>query len=235
MTAETTAFQRSLNDRVRQIWTRSKWPPLTAVVQKTPGAVDTSTLKETKAVRIDNASDLYDVWSVWDKNPYTDNTAGRIDFSLVDGYIVLNKDESASTIFVVGSQVPANDYGTGTTTIPAFMERMLLAYALADFYRSDQQTDRALSEEQRAEEYLQQELDRLNNERAEQRKSLVSTGDRSAKIRTYNYPQGRVTDHRINLTLYDLSNIIDGDIQKIIDELQLVSNTEKLKEAGESF
>jgi peptide chain release factor 1 len=64
---------------------------------------------------------------------------------------------------------------------------------------------------------------------------MVSSGDRSAKIRTYNYPQGRVTEHRIGLTLYDLGNIIDGDIQKIIDELQLVSNTEKLKESGESF
>ncbi len=64
---------------------------------------------------------------------------------------------------------------------------------------------------------------------SEKRKSMVSSGDRSAKIRTYNYPQGRVTDHRINLTLYDLDNIINGDIQKIIDELQLVDNTEKLK------
>ena len=68
---------------------------------------------------------------------------------------------------------------------------------------------------------------------SEKRKSMVSTGDRSAKIRTYNYPQGRVTDHRIGLTLYDLSNIINGDIQKIIDELQLAENTEKLKENSE--
>jgi peptide chain release factor 1 len=64
---------------------------------------------------------------------------------------------------------------------------------------------------------------------SEKRKSMVSTGDRSAKIRTYNYPQGRVTDHRIGLTLYDLSNIINGDIQKIIDELMLAENTEMLK------
>jgi len=68
---------------------------------------------------------------------------------------------------------------------------------------------------------------------AEKRNSLVSSGDRSAKIRTYNYPQGRVTDHRIGLTLYDLPNVINGDIQKLIDELQLHQNTEKLKEAGE--
>ena len=66
------------------------------------------------------------------------------------------------------------------------------------------------------------------------RKSMVSSGDRSAKIRTYNYPQGRVTDHRIGLTLYDLGNIMDGDIQRLIDELQLAENTEKLKE-GDIF
>ena len=64
---------------------------------------------------------------------------------------------------------------------------------------------------------------------SEKRKSMLSSGDRSAKIRTYNYPQGRVTDHRIGLTLYDLSNIINGDIQKVIDELMLAENTEKLK------
>jgi len=58
---------------------------------------------------------------------------------------------------------------------------------------------------------------------------MVSTGDRSAKIRTYNYPQGRVTDHRINLTLYNLSAIMDGDIQELIDKLQLAENAERLK------
>lgn len=65
------------------------------------------------------------------------------------------------------------------------------------------------------------------------RKTMVSTGDRSAKIRTYNYQQGRVTDHRINLTLYNLSAIIDGDIQEIIDKLQLAENAERLKAASQ--
>lgn len=64
------------------------------------------------------------------------------------------------------------------------------------------------------------------------RKTMVSSGDRSAKIRTYNYPQGRVTDHRINLTLYNLNAIIDGDIVEIIEKLQMAENTEKLKESG---
>ncbi len=79
------------------------------------------------------------------------------------------------------------------------------------------------------------ELAKKQEEDAAKRSSQVSSGDRSAKIRTYNYPQGRVTDHRIGLTLYDLQNIINGDIQKIIDELMLVENTEKLKMASETF
>ena len=70
---------------------------------------------------------------------------------------------------------------------------------------------------------------------SQKRKSMVSSGDRSAQIRTYNYPQGSDTDHTLNLTHYDLGTIMNGDIQKIIDELQLVRNTEKLQEAGETF
>ncbi len=74
------------------------------------------------------------------------------------------------------------------------------------------------------------ELAKRNSEIDSKRKSMVSTGDRSAKIRTYNYPQGRVTDHRINLTLYNLNDILNGDINKLIDELTVVENTERLKE-----
>ena len=79
------------------------------------------------------------------------------------------------------------------------------------------------------------ELAKKQAEDAARRGSMVTSGDRSAKIRTYNYPQGRVTDHRIGLTLYDLQNIVNGDIHKIIDELKLAENTEKLKELGESI
>ncbi len=77
------------------------------------------------------------------------------------------------------------------------------------------------------------ELAKKQAEDSVRRKSMVSSGDRSAKIRTYNYPQGRVTEHRIGLTLYDLSNIINGDIHKIIEELKLAENAEKLKESGD--
>lgn len=78
----------------------------------------------------------------------------------------------------------------------------------------------------------QMELEKKLAADAVRRKSMVSSGDRSAKIRTYNYPQGRVTDHRINLTMYNLPNIIDGDIQEIIDKLKFAENAEKLT-AGE--
>ncbi|MBI2258459.1 MAG: peptide chain release factor 1 [Flavobacteriia bacterium] len=73
------------------------------------------------------------------------------------------------------------------------------------------------------------ELDRVHDERAAHRKTLVSTGDRSAKIRTYNYPQGRITDHRINKTIYNLSSFMNGDIQDMIDALKMAENAEKMK------
>jgi peptide chain release factor 1 len=77
------------------------------------------------------------------------------------------------------------------------------------------------------------ELDKIQAERADHRKSLVSTGDRSAKIRTYNYPQGRITDHRINKTLYKLDAFMNGDIQEMIDALKMAENAEKLQGENE--
>ncbi|NDV68449.1 peptide chain release factor 1 [Dysgonomonas sp. 25] len=74
------------------------------------------------------------------------------------------------------------------------------------------------------------ELTKYQEDIASKRKTMVSTGDRSAKIRTYNYPQGRVTDHRINLTLYNLSAIMDGEIKPILDQLIIAENAERLKE-----
>lgn len=76
------------------------------------------------------------------------------------------------------------------------------------------------------------ELNKHNEAIASKRKTMVTTGDRSAKIRTYNYPQGRVTEHRIGMTLYNLPAIMDGDIQEIIDALQFAENAEKMKEGA---
>jgi peptide chain release factor 1 len=69
-------------------------------------------------------------------------------------------------------------------------------------------------------------------ETTKRRKTMVSSGDRSAKIRTYNYPQNRITDHRINETLYDLTGFLGGDIQEMIDKLQFAENAERMKEGG---
>ena len=79
------------------------------------------------------------------------------------------------------------------------------------------------------------ELAKRQEEDAAKRNSQVSSGDRSAKIRTYNYPQGRVTDHRINLTLYDLPNIMNGDVGRVMEELKMVDNTERLKAQADVF
>jgi peptide chain release factor 1 len=74
----------------------------------------------------------------------------------------------------------------------------------------------------------EEQVRKQEDEIARQRKSLVSTGDRSAKIRTYNFPQGRVTDHRIGLTLYNLDAVLNGEIEELIEALQVAENAEKL-------
>jgi peptide chain release factor 1 len=74
------------------------------------------------------------------------------------------------------------------------------------------------------------EYQKYLDEITKKRKTMVSTGDRSAKIRTYNYPQNRVTDHRINYTMYNLTSFMDGDIETLIEALQIAENAERLKE-----
>ncbi|HEY1113685.1 MAG TPA: peptide chain release factor-like protein, partial [Chitinophagaceae bacterium] len=74
----------------------------------------------------------------------------------------------------------------------------------------------------------EEQVRKQEEEIARHRKSLVSSGDRSAKIRTYNFPQGRVTDHRIGLTLYNLQDVLNGNIRELIDALQFAENAEKM-------
>ena len=95
-----------------------------------------------------------------------------------------------------------------------------------------------IKNKERAFEELRSRLYNLEHQKyldeiASKRKTMVSTGDRSAKIRTYNYPQGRVTDHRINWSMYNLPAFMDGDIKECIDQLQIAENAERLKEAGD--
>jgi len=160
LSQEETALKNSLNDRIRGAWTRAKWPDVQTVVEKTVAPV-TSPIVADKAVRIDNASDLMDVFQVWTKNPLTDRNAILLDYQLINGYLVLPADSSASSVFIVGNQVPASDYGTGTTDLPAFLERYLLLACVADYYKADGQLDKAMAQEQMAEETLALELDRV--------------------------------------------------------------------------
>jgi len=160
LSQEETALKNSLNDRIRGAWTRAKWPDVQTVVEKSVAAV-TSPIVADKAVQIDNASDLMDVFQVWTKNPLTDRNAILLDYQLINGYLVLPADSSASSVFIVGNQVPASDYGTGTTDLPAFLERYLLLACVADYYKADGQLDKALAQEQMAEETLALELDRV--------------------------------------------------------------------------
>ena len=160
LSQEETALKNSLNDRIRGAWTRAKWPDVQTVVEKSVAAV-TSPIVADKAVQIDNASGLMDVFQVWTKNPLTDRNAILLDYQLINGYLVLPADSSASSVFIVGNQVPASDYGTGTTNLPAFLERYLLLACVADYYKADGQLDKALAQEQMAEETLALELDRV--------------------------------------------------------------------------
>jgi len=93
-----------------------------------------------------------------------------------------------------------------------------------------QLANRELAMEMLRNKLYELELNKKNGDIAAKRKTLVSTGDRSAKIRTYNYPQGRVTEHRIGMTMYNLPAIMDGDIQGIIDALQFAENAERMKD-----
>ena len=79
----------------------------------------------------------------------------------------------------------------------------------------------------------EEQVRKQEEEISRRRKSLVSTGDRSAKIRTYNFPQGRITDHRINMTIYNLDDFMNGNIQDMIEALQFAENAEKMQ-AGET-
>jgi hypothetical protein len=159
LASEETAFKNSLNDRVKGAWTRAKWPELMSVVELSVAAT-TSPVAADKAVQIDNSA-ILDVYGVYDKNPYADRTAIQIDYRLVDGYLILPAESSATSVFVVGNQVPANDYGDGTTTLPRFLERYLVLACVSDWYKADGMLEKSLAEEQIAEETLALEIDRV--------------------------------------------------------------------------
>lgn len=163
LSVEETAFKNSLNDRVKGAWTRAQWPELMTVVEKSVAAV-TSPIVADKAVQIDNDANLMDVFSVFDKNPLSDRTAFKLDYNLINGYLVLPANSSQNSVFVMGNQVTPSSYGDGggeTSTLPRFLERYLLLATIADWYKSDGQLEKAIQQEQMAEETLALEIDRV--------------------------------------------------------------------------
>lgn len=163
LSVEETAFKNSLNDRVKGAWTRAQWPELMTVVEKTVAAV-TSPIVADKAVQIDNDANLMDVFSVFDKNPLSERTAFKLDYNLINGYLVLPANSSQSSVFVMGNQVTPSSYGDGggeTSTLPRFLERYLLLATISDWYKSDGQLSKSVEQEAIAEEVLALEIDRV--------------------------------------------------------------------------
>ena len=166
LSVEETAFKNSLNDRVKGAWTRAQWPELMTLVEKTVAAVSTPIVAD-KAVQIDNDANLMDVFSVFDKNPLSDRTAFKLDYNLINGYLVLTANSTQSTVFVMGNQVTPSSYGDATvdgsetTTLPRFLERYLLLATISDWYKSDGQLEKSMQQEQMAEETLNLEIDRV--------------------------------------------------------------------------
>ena len=163
LSVEETAFKNSLNDRVKGAWTRSQWPELMTLKEKSVAAI-TSPLVADKAVQIDNDADIMDVFAVYNKNPLADRQAIKLEYQLINGYLILKADANDTSVFVQGNQVTPSSYGDGvgeTSTLPRFLERYLLLATVADWYKADGQLEKAAQQEAMAEETLALEIDRV--------------------------------------------------------------------------
>ena len=167
-------FKEAVNSRAQTAWHRCQWPELLKIVEKNVSATTNPTAD--KAVQIDNDLDVMEIHQVWTKNPYTERNAILLDFKLVDGYLILPADSSVTSVFILGTAVRPTygPDGTDEQNIPEFLSNYITAGCLSDFLRGDGQTEAAMREENRAEEYLFLEIDRAERLQS-QNKITVNT------------------------------------------------------------